>query len=433
MESILAAHETLSSKANLSKALQDVDALISLLQNARDNIESDPDTTPLHIAKLKTPLKQSFDKIDDDLKEVNKGLNQYQKALKDKFKASALPTASIGSNASDGAATGLDSQRSLVERAIAMHLLREGKFDVASTFVKEVSAQAAGQDDPPRWLEDFADQEGGEDENMDEDEDGELDEELYGELGRGHLQRKFAEMYHILDALRNQHNLTLAIEWARNHSAELEDRGSNLEYELSRLKFVELYTSSPDDANTALLNALDYARATFPTFNSRYARETAALVTTLAYSTQLADSPYSPLFNNPSLWTSTSQLFTREFTSLLNLPSTSPLRTAITAGGLALPILQKVERIMSTSRGQWTSVNELPVETPLPANFMFHSIFVCPVSKEQGTDLNPPMMLPCGHVIAKESLEGTSRGKSRVKCPYCPIESKPGEARRVYI
>ena len=52
----------------------------------------------------------------------------------------------------------------------------------------------------------------------------------------------------------------------------------------------------------------------------------------------------------------------------------------------------------------------LQVEIPLPPSYLFHSIFVCPVSKEQTTDTNPPMMMPCGHVVAKESLEKISRG-----------------------
>jgi hypothetical protein len=118
---------------------------------------------------------------------------------------------------------------------------------------------------------------------------------------------------------------------------------------------------------------------------------------------------------------------------MLGLSSQSPLYTAVTAGGIALPVLEKVERVMSKARGQWTSVNELPVETPLPEGFWFHQIFVCPVSKDQATDANPPMMLPCGHVIARESLDMHSKGKARMKCPYCPGESHPREAKRVYI
>ena len=72
------------------------------------------------------------------------------------------------------------------------------------------------------------------------------------------------------------------------------------------------------------------------------------------------------------------------------------------------------------------------IEIPLPPAYHFHSIFVCPVSKEQGTDQNPPMMMPCGHVIAKESLDKLSKG-SLFKCPYCPNESRPRDAKKVFL
>jgi E3 ubiquitin-protein transferase RMND5 len=241
-------------------------------------------------------------------------------------------------------------------------------------------------------------------------------------------------MYHILDALRNHHNLSPAIDWAQRHSTQLEELGSNLEFELARLKFVELYTSTAntDDFSGPLL-ALDYARQVFPTFGPRYARETSALLGALAFSSNLATSPYTTFFLDPSAFTTVSQTFTSIFTALLHLPSASPLHTAITAGSIALPTLSRANAIITATRGSWTSVNELPVETPLPPGMLFHSIFVCPVSKEQATDANPPMMLPCGHVIARESLEGHARGKQRVKCPYCPVECGVREAVRVYI
>jgi hypothetical protein len=44
------------------------------------------------------------------------------------------------------------------------------------------------------------------------------------------------------------------------------------------------------------------------------------------------------------------------------------------------------------------------IEIPLNAENRYHSIFACPVSKEQATAQNPPMMLTCGHVVAKDSL-----------------------------
>ena len=54
------------------------------------------------------------------------------------------------------------------------------------------------------------------------------------------------------------------------------------------------------------------------------------------------------------------------------------------------------------------------------------------MSKEQTTDENPPMMMPCGHVIARDSLKRLGK-ISKFKCPYCPSESQPDEAMRIYL
>jgi hypothetical protein len=139
-------------------------------------------------------------------------------------------------------------------------------------------------------------------------------------------------------------------------------------------------------------------------------RETSSLLGSLAFAPALTSSPYKSVFFNQDAWEHAASSFIREFCAMLGLSEKSPLYTAATAGAIALPVLEKLERVMGEVGGQWTSVNELPVEIPLPHSYLFHSIFVCPVSKEQGTDANPPMMLPCGHVIAKESLEKISRG-----------------------
>lgn len=418
MEGISQAHDQLETKSNLSKAVDDVQRLIDLLQNTRDVVAANPQSAALQMAKLKTPAKQAFEKIEDDLKDVNKGLNQYQKALKDKFKNAALPTATNDA---------LSSQPNLVNRAIAMHLLREGKFDVASTFVGEVNARSGLSPDAPglntsrdTWTQDFFDP----------------DAIMQGAGGGSHLQNQFSEMYNILESLRSQHNLGPAIEWAQEHSHELENRGSNLEFELSRLRFVELFTARDimtDHLLEGPVRAMAYAREIFPALGSRYMQDIASLTASLFFYSNIRESPYKALFYNEDAWEEVSASFTREFCGLLGLSEKSPLYTAVTAGGIALPVLEKVERVMAQTRGQWTSVNELPVETPLPPSYLFHSIFVCPVSKEQATDENPPMMMPCGHVIAKESLDAHSKGKSRMKCPYCPNESHPREAKRVYI
>jgi len=302
-----------------------------------------------------------------------------------------------------------------------MHLLREGQFPVAATFIEEANAK------PPRPLHSVkpdltSDAELGmvvEDKSWpgdntdDEDTEEQMDDfETMEEESSPDLQNQFTDMYRILYALQTRKELDPAIDWARNHSKDLESRGSNLEFELCRLRFVELFRSDPfgTDGSSGPLKALEYARKTFPSFSSRYLKEQSALIGSILYSENVEASPYSNVYFNNDAWEQTASSFTREFCGLLGLSETSPLYTAVTAGGMALPVLEKLERKMGAAGGQWTSANELPVEIPLPAAYQFHSIFVCPVSKEQGTDSNPPMMMPCGHVIAKESLEKVSRG-----------------------
>jgi hypothetical protein len=338
-----------------------------------------------------------------------------------KFKDKPLPSAENDA---------LSSHPSLINRAIAMHLLREGQFDVASTFVEEARRQPPHPEptlNTPNpyireaWEKDLAE----------------------GTFSSEKLQQQFADMYHILHQLRNERNLKPAIQWARERSELLEARGSNLEFELCRLQFVRLFDTSSSNENDSIMSDSDetpsgpleawaYARREFPAFQKRYAREIQQLLGAMAFWQNIPDSPYRRLFYNDGAWEEVAHSFNREFCSLLGLSADSPLFIAATAGAIALPYLLKMQSIMKEKRTEWTTQDELPVEIPLPSQYHFHSIFVCPVSKEQSTDANPPMMMPCGHVIAQESLEKLSKG-SRFKCPYCPNESHPRDARKVVL
>ncbi|XP_014555475.1 hypothetical protein COCVIDRAFT_27674 [Bipolaris victoriae FI3] len=409
--------ELLEKSANLSASIDHVQKAIDMLTAARAKIAADPATAPLTLARLQDPFKQSLDTVQKDLKPIYSGLNKYGKALDKKFKDKPLPSAENDA---------LSSHPSLINRAIAMHLLREGQFDVASTFVQEASRQPPRPEPTPNtpnphiresWERDLAE----------------------GTFNSEELQQKFAEMYHILHELRVQRNLQPAIQWARQRSAELEGRGSNLEFELCRLQYICLFDSHNQHSDTmdteipiGVLNAWAYAHREFPPFHKRYAREIQQLLGATAFWPNVKDSPYYRLFYNDSAWEEVAHSFNREFCSLLGLSADSPLFIAATAGAIALPYLLKMQSIMKEKRTEWTTQDELPVEIPLPSQYHFHSIFVCPVSKEQSTDTNPPMMMPCGHVIAQESLDKLSKG-SRFKCPYCPNESHPREARKVVL
>ncbi|PUU81889.1 CTLH/CRA C-terminal to lish motif domain-domain-containing protein [Tuber borchii] len=381
MEAIQKEYERLNKRANLSKSIKDVDHCLRLLENAREAILRDPTTSKVTLVKLQQAMSTGLSKVQDDHKEIYTGLNRYGKALDKTFKA-----ASTYSTTDYDALT---SQAPLIKRAIAMHLIREGQFSVADCFVTE----AGPIDIPPE------------------------------------LQQEFQEMYEILDAMRTRRDLSLAIGWAHQKSVQLEQRGSNLEFELCKLQFIWLFIELPD-------RAMAYARREFSRFQEKHLKDIQQLMCAFLFLQSPEKSPYSRIFADPEKsWNDVAHSFTKEFCSLLGLSAESPLYIAATAGAIALPTLLKMASIMKEKKTEWSTVNELPAEIALPPGYQFHSIFVCPVSKDQTTDSNPPMMLPCGHVIAQESLQRLAKGGSSVtlKCPYCPRESSLHHAKPVII
>ncbi|CCJ30076.1 unnamed protein product [Pneumocystis jirovecii] len=232
------------------------------------------------------------------------------------------------------------------------------------------------------------------------------------------LLQAFQQLYCILDALRNE-NFQTAIEWSFSKRALLEQRGSNLEFDLHKLQFISIFVRCTQDNYT---EAIEYARTHFPPFANKYLKEIKQLMCLFCYTSNIQLFPYKELYIHDNLWSSVQALFSREYCSLIGFAPDSPLQTVSIAGSLAIPTLLKMSSIMKEKKTEWTSQNELPVEIPLPSKYQFHSVFTCPISKEQTTDSNPPLMIPCGHVISKNSIERLSKDNptNKFKCPYCP-------------
>jgi hypothetical protein len=49
------------------------------------------------------------------------------------------------------------------------------------------------------------------------------------------------------------------------------------------------------------------------------------------------------------------------------------------------------------------------------------------VSREAATPGNPPMLMRCGHVVNKSTLQRLSGGGA-FKCPYCPLQQVASDA-----
>lgn len=127
-------------------------------------------------------------------------------------------------------------------------------------------------------------------------------------------------------------------------------------------------------------------------------------------------------------------LFQRDYCAVSNIPLFDPLEISVSVGAdVALPRLVKARKVMQQQGHEWSQADELPIEIPIPQGLNYHSTFICPVSKEVATEENPPMRQPCGHVVCLEALQQIGQARKRIKCPYCPAESKLSDACRMYF
>ncbi|WFD29641.1 hypothetical protein MSPP1_000651 [Malassezia sp. CBS 17886] len=255
--------------------------------------------------------------------------------------------------------------------------------------------------------------------------------------------------------------------WVLEHSDALGERGSALEYWLRRAQFLRIACGKTcvrdglaalprTDGATNVTRAFAFGRAHFGAFLGAHLLEIQCLLTHLLYLPAFrVDDDGVPLVQRPSddvllalmppsyrvmlqtIHAEETQLGARlraDYCALGMLPQTDPLRTSVDVGANnALGRIIKVRNVMRQRGKAWTKADELPIEVPLPPQFRYHSQFLCPVSKELGSEENPPMMMPCGHVVCLDSLAHLARGGGRVKCPYCPVQSTMKQALRLYF
>ncbi|ORY21462.1 negative regulation of gluconeogenesis-related protein [Naematelia encephala] len=284
-------------------------------------------------------------------------------------------------------------------------------------------------------------------------------EEETGQIYNDEKRSLAEELGRIVGDMENG-ELSSALEWCNENTAFLRSppHPSSLPYYLHRTIFLSL--PNPSEAMT-------YARSHLLPFLSTH--PVLELITSRLYippvsaSTSTASSSSYPSGHNPSTSleppsngvvdvdmgkvnpypsvngeneVSLINMFRGEYCRRHGLPKEDPLGVAVDLGGRggALAVVEKARRVMGERLGNIRAWEELPMEVPLPASRRYHSVFVCPVSKEQATESNPPKMLTCGHVLASESFDRLLKGGRRsAKCPYCPVETSQSAAQRLYF
>lgn len=202
---------------------------------------------------------------------------------------------------------------------------------------------------------------------------------------------------------------------------------NQLEVRLHRLEYLKLLQENRRE------DALQYARKELGRF-PEYLEELGKLMTCLIYSSNLQESPYASLCSR-SVWNDLERTLIREYCA----GKESNLVTIVRCGAKAIPSLLKASRVAPNWKdlvnlGNLGRDDVLPVEVAVGKSCQFHSIFTCPVYREETTDgSNVPMLLPCGHVLSKHCISRLPKGQQRFKCPYCPREQMEKDCQEVHF
>ncbi|CAM8900997.1 unnamed protein product [Rhodiola kirilowii] len=280
----------------------------------------------------------------------------------------------------------VDFDTHIVNHIIASHFYRQGMFDIGDSFIAESNEPEAAA-----------------------------------------VKSQFHELYHIVSAM-NSRNLEPALTWASANQDKLSENGSDLVLKLHRMQFVEILKNSSRD------EALKYARTFLAPFTTSHMSEIQKLMPCLLWVGRLDQSPYADLLS-PTHWGTIGEEFTRHFCNIMGQSYESPLNVTIAAGVQALPqLLKLMNLVVEKKQDDWQSMKQLPVPLDLDKEFQFHSIFVCPVSKDQASEDNPPMLMSCGHVLCRQSIAKMSKNNTKsFKCPYCPMAVESKLCKQLYF
>ena len=223
-------------------------------------------------------------------------------------------------------------------------------------------------------------------------------------------------------------DLEPALDWCRTNQKDLLKLGSHLELKLFQLRFLLLLK------NGYINEALQFAQDMYHLV-LQYPNEIEKVLGCVAYANvSLINSPYASLCTD-SQWILVSQLFKSDAFRLQQLPVKCPLSTVINAGCLAIPSLVRMKSvILQQEKYDLSKYDELPVEIDLEPSMRFHSIFACPILRQQALDEgSQPVRLVCGHLIGYDSMKKVSGSHGQFKCPYCPVQMHESEVMHIIL
>ncbi|GAB5365285.1 hypothetical protein AAMO2058_001044600 [Amorphochlora amoebiformis] len=186
----------------------------------------------------------------------------------------------------------------------------------------------------------------------------------------------------------------------------------------------------PGKCTGDLLKPITFARKYLAEFAGERQRDVERLTGALLFARDLLNSPYKDLYSDQA-WKEVRSNFEAVFCRSHGFAGRDPLVVTLLASNIALPKRAKYASVLRARSNLLEEKDQAPLEINLGKSLQFHSTFVCPISKEQSTTSNPPMLLSCGHVISRAAMLKITRTRrsNRVKCPTCPVESAVSQVR----
>lgn len=352
----------------------EIEQALARIQSSSDSAVAVDQKTVLTELKAKLQVVGSHSRLEGPQRELNSNLSKYQKTLEKALHPDISKTC-----------VNIDFDRHVLNQIIICHFYFEGLYDIVDCLVKEA-----------------------------------------GEPEAISLRLQYQEIQQILEALKSR-NLEPASNWISANRERLNESNSDLELKLHKLHFVDLLQ------NKGRTEALKYARTHLSPLAPRHMNEIQKLMCSILWAGKLDKSPYADMAD-PIHWEKFAEEMMRTFCNFTGQSVRDPLSVAVAAGIEGLPTLLKLANVMAAKKQEWEAMKQLPVPVELGKEFQFHSIFVCPVSRDQGSEENPPMLLPCGHVLCKQSINKLSKGNSRsFKCPYCPMDASFAQCKQLWF
>ncbi|KAJ9109085.1 hypothetical protein QFC21_000413 [Naganishia friedmannii] len=380
--------------AKSSKATKSAPPLLDTLtafEEAFDELQrqvlEDTTTVPTLFKTLSAEVEKRRGEVDKGLKDWYSGLAKVGKAVDKNFDSRILEVSKTYENPKPLFCD--DEAKMAMDEVILTSMIRRGAFDSARALQEEMSVT--------------------------------LDERTV-ELSQ-QLHKTMADLANG-DVDSALHSIHFRISrWTSKHHAYLSSgiHPSALPFQLHRARFIALLLDPPPPVvsiidpigpvKQEIPAALQYARDHLFPHLPFHEKEIFHLAGALVYPPSTwATNEYADLLSPQLEAKALIPSFKLEFCRLHGWPKEDPLDVVVELGSNGSLIkIDKARAMLKDRIGDVRTWDELPISLPLPQTMRYHSVFACPVSKEQATDTNPPKMLVCGHVIAQDSLTKLSK------------------------